>query len=471
MFEVTTSSLGGSGVFATQDIPKGTKILSEAPLVKLLASSSDDSSEKQPAADIQIPPSVPKDYESKYKAMMQVAKNLSSLEPFVQEQVLTLYHPSIMTTENDNKTNANEHEQAIVNVALEVAAEVGKDHKEIQTIQKLLLVWSCNSFQGGRIYPQTSRINHSCAPNAVIQTSTAQGSCDEDTQHVVAAVDIAKGTEITISYLGLLLYADAATRRSILKMTKYFECHCQRCTTKEDPATSIPCRTCHPRTSQNALDEDVQYDDDLTVSYTTVPGTCAKCSTNFDKLPTESLSAICTQVTTKVRDFLQSYETQSNSTNEEDDMDDELLQEHLSLAYTVMGSKHWTTNLLLLLHVDGQLKQLSQAMITTQEPPSMDDLAQCIDSIERVCRFVQSISMVQQDMGHVVGDAILGIARLLVSLGDVKSQKYASEWIGRLGDYMELFETEGKQKVAQALSEAWKKNGDKEEPASKKAKR
>ena len=466
--------MGGSGVFATQDIAKGTKILSEAPLVKLLAPSSDDSSKKKPA-EIQIPPTIPKDYESKYKAMVQVVKNMSSVEPTVQEQLLTLYHPCIMTTENDNKTTKpNEHEQAIVHVALEVAAEIGKNHNEIKNLQKLLLVWACNSFQGGRIYSQTSRINHSCAPNAVIQTSTTQAGSDEDTQHVVAAIDIRKGDEITISYLGLLLYADTVTRRSILKTTKYFECHCQRCSTTEDPATSLPCPTCHPRTPQNSLEEDVQYDDDLTVSYITVPGTCAKCATKFDKLPSESLSAICTQVTTKVRDFLQTYETKNNSTNEEDDMDEELLQEHLSLAYTVMGSKHWTTNLLLLLHVDGQLKQLSKEMITTQEPPSLDDLAECIDSIERVCRFVQSITLVQQDMGHVVGDAILGIARLLVSLGDVKSQKYAAEWVGRLGDYMELFETDGKQKVAQALSDAWKKNHDQEhgsEPASKKVKR
>merc|ERR1712226_1258692 len=73
--------------------------------------------------------------------------------------------------------------------------------------RKVMLVWSCNSFQGGRIYAQQSRINHSCNPNAVIRAS-------EDKQTVLAACSIKAGEEICISYLGLLLYADRPVRQA-----------------------------------------------------------------------------------------------------------------------------------------------------------------------------------------------------------------------------------------------------------------
>jgi hypothetical protein len=66
-------------------------------------------------------------------------------------------------------------------------------------------------------------------------------------------------------------------------------------------------------------------------------------------------------------------------------------------------------------------------------------------------------------MGHLLSDVIIGTARALVSLGDVKSQKYASEWLEKIAaDYVAYFESDGIQKVVQTLRVAWKKNVDHE---------
>ena len=50
--------------------------------------------------------------------------------------------------------------------------------------------------------------------------------------------------------------------------------------------------------------------------------------------------------------------------------------------------------------------------------------------------------------------------RILVSLGDVKSQQYAAEWLEKLdegGAFIENFENEGMQKVIGALKVAWQR--------------
>ena len=60
--------------------------------------------------------------------------------------------------------------------------------------------------------------------------------------------------------------------------------------------------------------------------------------------------------------------------------------------------------------------------------------------------------------GHVLGDVIIGVARTLVSFGDLKSQKYGAEWLDKIIDYVDEFESEGRQKVVGALRTAWIKH-------------
>jgi biotin-(acetyl-CoA carboxylase) ligase len=102
-------------------------------------------------------------------------------------------------------------------------------------------------------------------------------------------------------------------------------------------------------------------------------------------------------------------------------------------------------------------------MLTEGADPDMELLAEAIDMLERLCKFVQGLGL-KLHMGHVLSDLVVGAARALVSLGDVKSQKYASEWLKRIAGYVEHFESDGMQKVVSALQVAWtRQSGGKEE--------
>ncbi|KAF1999530.1 SET domain-containing protein [Amniculicola lignicola CBS 123094] len=94
-------------------------------------------------------------------------------------------------------------------------------------------VVKANSFQldvGGAthlaVYPETSRMNHACSPNA-------QYNIDPTllTHFVHATRPIEKGEEITISYTSPLDFTDA--RQHHLKENFFFTCSCSRCNAKD----------------------------------------------------------------------------------------------------------------------------------------------------------------------------------------------------------------------------------------------
>lgn len=106
--------------------------------------------------------------------------------------------------------------------------------------------------------------------------------------------------------------------------------------------------------------------------------------------------------------------------------------------------------------------------------PKMEEIAEVIDGLQRVSRFVSGLQL-NLHMGHLLGTVIIGVARTLVSLGDVKSQKYGAEWLDKISiDYVVTFESEGTQKVVSALRVAWKeqqKDDDSDTKPRKKTKR
>ncbi|KAL6263575.1 hypothetical protein P5V15_006364 [Pogonomyrmex californicus] len=71
------------------------------------------------------------------------------------------------------------------------------------------------------LYPMGALQNHCCVPN------TRHYFDDQQRLHVCAALPIAAGEEITMSYTDLLW--DTSTRRQFLKLTKHFSCNCSRC--------------------------------------------------------------------------------------------------------------------------------------------------------------------------------------------------------------------------------------------------
>ncbi|EEC50918.1 predicted protein [Phaeodactylum tricornutum CCAP 1055/1] len=82
------------------------------------------------------------------------------------------------------------------------------------------------------VFPLTARINHSCVPNAQVQSQEFVDARID----VVALRDIAAGEEITISYIGCgrTSGSKSTSRRRRELLAKYlFTCECPRCTAKE----------------------------------------------------------------------------------------------------------------------------------------------------------------------------------------------------------------------------------------------
>ena len=487
---------------------------------------------------IKIPPApdsvVDSEMAGKFRGMVQAglcyAIMSESETPLVgynmetRAKLLSLYHPPI-----DGKSLLCADETKILEVAREaltyiqtviragslvdkfLSAKLSKadDEDELtraDELLKIMLVWAFNSFEGGRVYDIISRINHSCDPNAVIQLNSQSGSSSNDggeKMAVRAATDIAPGEEIYISYLSTLLYADCPTRRQALREAKHFTCRCSRCSSSEKPdaAAALPCPFCHPRRNhQHQLDEDVQYDDEQTVHYICPkdsPGDerddrvfqCDSCLKTFDRATDRRVFEAADSVASKVVLFLRTRhdiqhgplwktDDDDGDTDEMMEFDAELVEEHLRLASTVLGARHWTTNVMLLFEMDIILQnyhslQLLAAQGQEQDESdesNMETVAQAIDILQRVYRYVESLGL-RIHCGHLLSNGIIGVARALVSLGDETSQKYAAEWLEKLDGYVEFFESDGIQTVVKALREAWKRSGDRDSgPPSKKLK-
>jgi methylphosphotriester-DNA--protein-cysteine methyltransferase len=462
MSEVKKSPSGNLGLFASKSFHTGNVIMQETPIIVLAPSPTSEGESPKPSALVKVPSSIDAWFHGTFRSMVQAGlcwMKQQEKEEKDEKAILELYFPT-------NESSC-EYEKDVLKVAEEAAEYLRKtkpENKDWETVEKVMLIWAFNSFERGRIYPKMSRVNHNCNPNAIIQP-------DGEAQKLVAAADIAEGDEISISYLGSLLYTDTQTRNERLRQTKFFECKCDRCSS-EDTAARIPCPSCHPRQPQQSLNEDVQYDDDQTVQYVTPFSPCSKCNSKLDK--SSKQSKFISTVISKIVSYLESQEASTAKKGTESNThDDEVLEEHVGLASTIMGDKHWTTNLMILLHLDRRLSSMSSAMLTAQEMPEMEEVAEAIDSLERVHRFVESLNL-KLHPGHMLGDVIIGTARTLVSLGDVKSQKYGAEWLDKITDYVNKFESEGRQKVLSTLSMAWKKNSrddkDESEQATKKMK-
>jgi hypothetical protein len=422
-------------------------------------------------------------------------------------------------------------------------------------LMKILLIYSCNAFEGGRIYYKLSRCNHSCNPNAVVVeyddddgvmmssnkleevkeekllvTTTTGGeknrmsSNNNDISVLKAACDIAPGEEITISYLGKYIFASYPIRQRLLQANKHFVCCCARCAGSDisagggsgsggggDLASRVPCPICHPRTGRY-LEEDVMFDDDedgddnnigLRVNYaipnngttdeerslycpgckqtTTVNGGGGSMRKKKEGLSIKYMS----MAEDKIFDRLNNGNYNSKSvTNgiiggaataatavggDDTETQQEMDQQYLQLSTSVCGAKHWSTHFMNLSLIEDSLTTFHSTLLTLgqqQESGNNKDadieelfveIAEVADGLDRAYKFASSLKL-NLDPSHWLFDYTIGLARTLVGLGDVKSQKYASKWITKVENYAFKFETDGMKKVVVALRDAWKRN-------------
>ncbi|KAL7452989.1 hypothetical protein ACHAWC_005463 [Mediolabrus comicus] len=189
----------------------------------------------------------------KLKALIVVAASYAvqtqTLSEEAKKKLFQLYHPSIDTKGGNGDGSGNDEEKDAVKLATlalncckDMAASdsslqrLVQDTNSTDELIKLLLIYSCNAFEGGRIYHEISRINHSCNPNAVVCEGKDDGddgsSSSGDASVVKAACDIKANDEINISYLGKYLYAGYPTRQKVHKVCRPMLCTTSICGAK-----------------------------------------------------------------------------------------------------------------------------------------------------------------------------------------------------------------------------------------------
>jgi hypothetical protein len=153
----------------------------------------------------------------------------------------------------------------------------------------------------------------------------------------------------------------------------------------------------------------------------------------------------------------------SRDSSDEESLDDELLLQHLSMASSVLGARHWATNLLLLLQLDRSLQRMHMNMLLSSSDSAngdetsaivLSELAMSIDTLQRLYRFACCLLFYKDlllDPGHLLSDVTIGVIRALIGLGDAKSRIYAIEWLDKISPYVDRFESPGMQKVVAAL--------------------
>jgi hypothetical protein len=556
------SNTVGLALYATQEYQPGQIILTERPLLVLAPKSSlqvkalrcqfqnIDSDAKNipmdsPLYDLSLPTTIHESSRNVFRGMILAAacyalKQDEEEEEDVKRRFLSLYHPKNISRngeedeeeDKDTRRDVSIYERDIVSLAQQAVEylkqqarpteQLGKFANDSpQDCCKVMLIWCCNAFKGGYVYETMSRVNHSCDFNAVV-SSTAVGAegVEESTpgQQVLRAASLIKvGDEICISYLGSYTYADFIMRNERLKKEKFFECQCERCDMGRkmgDLAGSIPCPNCHPRLGGGRyLEEDVQYDDGevevhycmpycaaVTAATSKVTYQCEKCgriNNDMDPSVSETMEKTLMRAIAHLDRGLVEH-CEIDDEEEERATKIEMTERLASLASSVLGSRHWATNLLTFVMLSAKLSSIHATMLcrsvqggsgdddndkskgnnthdSEEEAGLMTDVAECVDSLERIMAYVESLGL-KSHVGHLVGNVAVGVARALVGFGDVKSMKYGSTFASKVyDDYFKLgYEGGAMEKVVDTLIHAWKRKfgGDDEEgPEQKRQKK
>jgi len=391
----------------------------------------------------------------------------------IKVKLQKLYFPHTNTINEEEKLAINTAKQALKflqNATKPSQALHAFSSKHSVECQTIMLIWAFNTFEGGVIYETMSRVNHSCDFNCILIPPDEE---DGTTKQVIrAACDIEDNVELTSSYLGTFTYACRSTRIRRLFTDKYFTCECSRCCNEKenDFAASIPCLKCHPRAGRY-LDEDTQYDDgDSEVTYV-CPGynnidggqkIQYVCKLSKDKTILDKNSELF-RVMEKVVERVESLLSQDlclgkkKIKNDGSDEDLEMLERLSSLSSSVLGSRHWCTNIMLAKMLGKNLTSIHSSMLLNStgkgsESLDMTEVAECVDSLQRVWKFVEGLEM-KSHPGHLLGSLTIGVARILVGLGDEKSMQYGAEWAEKVGNdyYQKGFEGEGMKKVVETL--------------------
>ena len=268
---------------------------------------------------------------------------------------------------------------------------------------------------------------------------------------------VVEGEELTISYLGIFLFADTQTRRKLLHGTKFFACRCARCESTSDLCNRLPCPKCHKREAGKYLPQEVEWEEEP-VAYVTDLGAggqaascCGKCATAAKA--SEPAVVLGRKTADKIAERLL-RRTAADIDCEEDQLEqDDLDRQLLGLASSIVGAKHWTTNLLGLLLLDRQLADFNR-MLLVGENPDMVELAEAIDTLDRLWAYAGGLDLGAHAPERLLHRQAISVARALVARGDSKSKKFGSQWAAKVKVWCDLYEGPEYSKVCDNLATA-----------------
>lgn len=217
LVEVRSAGDLGKGVFAIQDVARGTRIICEAPLLVVQPASTHEVVEEHIRAFCTALRDLPAEG---FKILEELCCN--HILPDVQkEQAQRLIHQwnEEHGVEKGHKLNTRKlrraYNRALMRFFIFVANKMGM---------------GCNCAYGEGLFPLYSRINHSCSPNAV---STYNPIIERLIVHASRAIKA--GEQVFIEYTNMT-FKVKSLRQSTLLQNWGFECQCKACTDPEEEA-------------------------------------------------------------------------------------------------------------------------------------------------------------------------------------------------------------------------------------------
>lgn len=222
-YEIKASIVHGFGVFATRDIRRGERIMLEEPLIV------DYSYTMYPSSVVS------KQAEALDSANCEIWKNMD------RNQVTHQHYLEVPHNIVEEETWANGESMIDMEVATDIALLIPGSRKKVladallnSQVDRLLghvAAFQTNSIlltrreNGGKgVFPQASRINHSCRPNVIQNYIRKLGGIT-----IFCLQDIKKGDELLMDYCPEARF-DWEARRTWLKQFYCFDCTCVGCT-------------------------------------------------------------------------------------------------------------------------------------------------------------------------------------------------------------------------------------------------
>ncbi|KAK8043453.1 hypothetical protein PG993_005883 [Apiospora rasikravindrae] len=213
MVEVRKTDTMGYGLFATQKIPRGTRVVSEKPILQM--------------------------HDPEYRAQLieRFCTMLSQLSSEEIETLSQLYcNPKVFKEEDRDAILKWYNANSVTDANGQELKGKKRQESRKKTLRRLgCFLTNCSGIvsdgkTGRGVFALFSRINHSCVPNA-------RYGWNETIQRFTVHVsrDLAPDEQVFISYLPLT-YDSRATRAEQLEESWGFECACVACS---DPASEM----------------------------------------------------------------------------------------------------------------------------------------------------------------------------------------------------------------------------------------